>query len=39
LFENGYTGYVSFEPFAAEVHKDQAIARSIARSMDYLEGR
>jgi 2-keto-myo-inositol isomerase len=37
LFASGYKGYVSFEPFSADVHKDKAIARSIARSMDYLE--
>jgi 2-keto-myo-inositol isomerase len=37
LIEAGYKGYVSFEPFAPSVHKDKAIARSIARSMDYLE--
>lgn len=38
LIEGGYTGYVSFEPFAPVVHKDKAIGRSLARSMDYLEG-
>ncbi len=38
LFADGYKGYVSFEPFSAEVHKEKAIARAIARSMDYLEG-
>ncbi len=38
LVASGYVGYVSFEPFAAEVHKDKAIARSLARSMDWLEG-
>ncbi|MBG1233506.1 TIM barrel protein [Aestuariivirga litoralis] len=37
LFASGYKGYVSFEPFAAQVHKDRAIARSLSRSMDYLE--
>ena len=37
LFSEGYKGYVSFEPFAAEVHKDKAIARSLSSSMDYLE--
>jgi len=37
LVDAGYKGYVSFEPFAPSVHKDKAIARSIARSMDYLE--
>ena len=38
LMKDGYRGYVSFEPFAKEVHGDKAIARSLARSMDYLEG-
>jgi 2-keto-myo-inositol isomerase len=38
LLADGYKGYVSFEPFAPDVHKDKAIARSLARSMDYLEG-
>lgn len=38
LMDAGYKGYISFEPFASSVHKDKAIARSIARSMDYLEG-
>lgn len=37
LMDGGYKGYVSFEPFAPEVHKDKAIARSLTRSMDYLE--
>lgn len=37
LMKDGYKGYVSFEPFAKEVHGDKAIARSLARSMDYLE--
>jgi 2-keto-myo-inositol isomerase len=37
LLANGYKGYVSFEPFAPEVHKEKAIARALARSMDYLE--
>lgn len=37
LMSMGYKGLVSFEPFSIEVHKDKAIARSIARSMDYLE--
>jgi 2-keto-myo-inositol isomerase len=37
LMAAGYKGLVSFEPFAASVHKDKAIARSLARSMDYLE--
>lgn len=38
LFAEGYKGYVSFEPFSKVVHADAAIARSIARSMDWLEG-
>jgi 2-keto-myo-inositol isomerase len=38
LMASGYKGLVSFEPFAPTVHKDKAIARSLARSMDYLEG-
>jgi 2-keto-myo-inositol isomerase len=38
LIAAGYKGYVSFEPFSAEVHKSKQIAREIARSMDYLEG-
>jgi 2-keto-myo-inositol isomerase len=38
LFAAGYKGYVSFEPFAAGVHKSKMIAREVARSMDYLEG-
>ena len=37
LVDAGYKGYLSFEPFAPSVHKEKAIARSIARSMDYLE--
>jgi 2-keto-myo-inositol isomerase len=37
LISEGYKGYVSFEPFAPEVHKDKALARSLGRSMDYLE--
>lgn len=37
LFDGGYKGYVSFEPFASEVHKSKAIARDVARSMDFLE--
>lgn len=37
LMAAGYKGYVSFEPFAAEVHKSKMIARELARSMDYLE--
>jgi 2-keto-myo-inositol isomerase len=38
LIAGGYKGYVSFEPFSAEVHKSKQIARELARSMDYLEG-
>jgi 2-keto-myo-inositol isomerase len=38
LVKAGYKGYVSFEPFAAGVHKSKQIARDVARSMDYLEG-
>lgn len=38
LMGAGYTGLVSFEPFAPAVHRDKSIARSLARSMDYLEG-
>jgi 2-keto-myo-inositol isomerase len=38
LIGGGYQGYVSFEPFSKSVHNDKAIARSVARSMDYLEG-
>lgn len=37
LMDGGYKGYVSFEPFAATVHKSKQIARELARSMDYLE--
>jgi len=37
LFDGGYNGYVSFEPFASVVHKSKQIARDIARSMDFLE--
>lgn len=37
LMAGGYKGFVSFEPFAKAVHSDKAIARSLARSMDYLE--
>jgi 2-keto-myo-inositol isomerase len=37
MLADGYTGYISFEPFAAEVHKSRQIARDLARSMDYLE--
>jgi 2-keto-myo-inositol isomerase len=38
LIDAGYKGYVSFEPFAAAVHKSKQIARELARSMDCLEG-
>jgi 2-keto-myo-inositol isomerase len=37
LMADGYKGYVSFEPFSADVHKSKQIARDLARSMDYLE--
>lgn len=37
LMAQGYKGYVSFEPFSADVHKSKQIARELARSMDYLE--
>ena len=37
LIAGGYKGNVSFEPFAADVHKSKMIARELARSMDYLE--
>jgi 2-keto-myo-inositol isomerase len=37
LMKAGYKGYVSFEPFSADVHKSKQIARDVARSMDYLE--
>ena len=37
LMAGGYKGHVSFEPFAADVHKSKQIARDLARSMDYLE--
>lgn len=37
LISGGYKGYVSFEPFSADVHKSRQIARDLARSMDYLE--
>ena len=37
LFQGGYKGYVSFEPFASVVHKSKQIARDISRSMDFLE--
>ena len=36
LMAGGYTGVFSFEPFAAEVHKDPNIAASLAASRDYL---
>ena len=39
LIADGYKGYVSFEPFAAYVHKSKQIARDLARSMDYLEDK
>ena len=35
--DGGYKGYISFEPFSADVHKSKQIARDVARSMDYLE--
>ena len=38
MLADGYKGYISFEPFSAEVHKSKQIARDVARSMDYLEG-
>jgi 2-keto-myo-inositol isomerase len=38
LVDAGYKGYVSFEPFSADVHKSKQIARDVARSMDWLEG-
>lgn len=37
LMAEGYKGLVSFEPFSSRVHSDKAIARALARSMDYLE--
>ena len=37
MLADGYKGYISFEPFSAEVHKSKQIARDVARSMDYLE--
>jgi 2-keto-myo-inositol isomerase len=37
LMADGYKGYVSFEPFSADVHKSQQIARDLARSMDCLD--
>ena len=36
LSVGGYSGPFSFEPFAAEVHRDANIARSLAASRDYL---
>jgi 2-keto-myo-inositol isomerase len=38
LIAGGYSGYVSFEPFNADVHKSKQIGRDLARSMDWLEG-
>jgi 2-keto-myo-inositol isomerase len=37
LMDAGYNGYISFEPFASEVHKSKQIARDLSRSMDFLE--
>ncbi len=37
MFAAGYRGHISFEPFAAQVHKSKQIARDVARSMDVLE--
>jgi len=37
MLADGYKGYISFEPFSAEVHRSKQIARDVARSMDYLE--
>ena len=37
MFAAGYKGHVSFEPFAAQVHKSRQIARDVARSMEVLE--
>ena len=37
LIADGYNSYISFEPFAPQVHKSKQIARDLARSMDYLE--
>ena len=37
MLADGYKGYISFEPFSAQVHKSKQIARDVARSMDYLE--
>jgi 2-keto-myo-inositol isomerase len=36
LIADGYAGYFSFEPFAAEVHGDAHIAKSLAASRDYI---
>jgi 2-keto-myo-inositol isomerase len=36
LEDGGYSDHFSFEPFAAEVHQDFNIARSLAASRDYL---
>jgi 2-keto-myo-inositol isomerase len=36
LIAGGYAGYFSFEPFAAEVHRDPRIAASLAKSRDHL---
>jgi len=38
MLAGGYKGYISFEPFSADVHKSKQIARDVSRSMDYLEG-
>ena len=37
LLAGGYTGPLSFEPFAAEVHRDPAIAKSLSASRHYVE--
>lgn len=37
LMAAGYKSYVSFEPFAPEVHKSRHISRDLARSMDFLQ--
>jgi len=39
LAAGGYEGVFSFEPFAAEVHKDANIAASLAASRDFLSAR
>jgi 2-keto-myo-inositol isomerase len=36
LAAGGYGGYFSFEPFAAEVHNDPRISRSLAASRDHV---